>query len=69
MGGGAQATHYSLKQTKTLENMENITLTNKELELIGTQLEMIVSNRLRRGCKPQDFKTLKALRDKLNKAV
>lgn len=49
--------------------MENITLTNKELELIGTQLEMIVSNRLRRGCKPQDFKTLKALRDKLNKAV
>ena len=45
--------------------MTSVTLTNKELKLIGTQLEMIVNNKLKNGCKPEDFKVLKELRNKL----
>lgn len=47
--------------------MKNITLTSEELKLIGTELEMLITKRLRSGMRNhKDFATLKALRDTLH---
>lgn len=44
---------------------KGINISAKELEIIGAQLEMVINNKLMRGCNHDDFKTLKALRDRL----
>ena len=55
------------KEIATLKISKGITITEKELELIGVELSMTVNNKLKRRNNPENFKVLKALQSRLKK--